>query len=1162
MPSLPPESATLSSFAAASTALAATTNWAAAVDLAATVIQGLLQPAAYALVWRNGSTTVLAASEPDLVPPTPSLAQLAQGRATRAQGWAMLPLLAGGVLRGWLALQTQRRVGGPCRSWLTQLAAALALLEHPLLVTRESALLDQVGRMVRGTLALPELLHKLADIVCTTLDAPEFTIALLDPGTDQLSFAYTRRNAGEHPPSERWSSQEGLTGVVVRSGQVVNIDDYLAGCRSYGVEPVLLAGMQPANAWLGVPLVHQDHKLGVLVASTRNPATRYSTADERFMLMVADQAAAAVANAQLYTQVEAQAQQLRLINQIGRTISRTLDPRELPMLLAQALREALDVADVLVLVEVPTGELEVRYDLLDETLLGQRVPPGVGLAAQALSDGQVIHADWSLESSWAFPMLDEAGGVQSLCVLCAPLHNPQVRGVIQLRNKRGGHFTAADEQLLIAVAEQAAIALGNAEQYTLADTALAVQIRKLEWRNEQLTQVVALGNTLQSQSDAAALALEIARTVSHLTRCERVVIALVDESRQTLRPTAVAGFAPTQTPYLDATVSVAAVAAAVADTEQLGSFMYRVGAHPLLPGFGDALVMTVLDRRGALIGVIAVDVIDRTEPLSRSLIRTLEIVANQTAIAVANMALAAEQEQTVDRLTALNALSLAVNTAQLELGDLVQMTVSGAVGTTGGVGGGALVLNENVIQANWTFRLPAALGDHVLTLLDQIDGDYTELQHDEVLVLAPAASLRRVLIVPLRGAKLTVGALWLGFAQDHITQTEREMAVLYAKMAGAVIENLNLFAAVRAARDRMAAILASTHEGILLVDGDRRVAQVNSAFGELLGVAESRLIHRSVDELFGDHSLLGLESDTTAAIVQALHAVLDGSDEQFEGEFTLTGAVLLDISWTVLRAHGDLGSSAGALWVAHDVTADRQMEKLRQDMSSMIVHDLRSPLTNMMISIDLLTRQLNGPINDDQLRILQIASSSCQQMLDMVNDLLDIRRLESKSIVLQRQANRLAPIVETVIERLERIADDRRIKFRPEVETTPLLQIDREIVRRVLQNLMDNALKFSPNGGEVAVISRVLPAAALPVPHLSGDWALVAVRDQGPGIPEAYQAVIFELFGQAPSGRGRGTGLGLSFCKLAVEAHGGAIWVESALEQGSTFYFTLPVARS
>ncbi len=147
-----------------------------------------------------------------------------------------------------------------------------------------------------------------------------------------------------------------------------------------------------------------------------------------------------------------------------------------------------------------------------------------------------------------------------------------------------------------------------------------------------------------------------------------------------------------------------------------------------------------------------------------------------------------------------------------------------------------------------------------------------------------------------------------------------------------------------------------------------------------------------------------------------------------------------------------------------------------------------------------------------------------------------------------------------MIERLERIAADRKVRLINATAPLPPVSADVDLVRRVVQNLVDNATKFSPRGGEVRVSGLLSNGANLPPGHPEGPWLVLDIADEGDGVPESYRDVIFELFGQAPTGRGQGTGLGLAFCKLAVAAHGGMIWVEDAPGGGALFRLTLPLA--
>src|SRR5206468_3874123 len=139
-------------------------------------------------------------------------------------------------------------------------------------------------------------------------------------------------------------------------------------------------------------------------------------------------------------------------------------------------------------------------------------------------------------------------------------------------------------------------------------------------------------------------------------------------------------------------------------------------------------------------------------------------------------------------------------------------------------------------------------------------------------------------------------------------------------------------------------------------------------------------------------------------------------------------------------------------------------------------------------------------------------------------------------------------------------AADKKVVIETELNELPPALGDSDMLRRVLQNLVDNALKFTRPRSTVSIRGTLQTADDLPPGHALGTWLRIQVEDAGRGIPPEFHTIIFELFAQAPAGYGRGTGVGLAFCKLAVEAHGGQIWVESTFDRGSSFFFTLPIA--
>jgi two-component system, sensor histidine kinase and response regulator len=222
-----------------------------------------------------------------------------------------------------------------------------------------------------------------------------------------------------------------------------------------------------------------------------------------------------------------------------------------------------------------------------------------------------------------------------------------------------------------------------------------------------------------------------------------------------------------------------------------------------------------------------------------------------------------------------------------------------------------------------------------------------------------------------------------------------------------------------------------------------------------------------------------------------------------------------------------------------------EVEKLRDDMRNMIVHDLRTPLTSVIVGVEMLEK--NGDLNETQRQMMTIAASGGKTLLGMINDLLDIEKMESGATQLQYTELSAAALVSEAVDQIASLAENSKtsllIDIGPEL---PRFGGDDKKLSRTLVNLIGNAIKFTRAGTVTITVSQ------------DGESIRFAVRDTGDGIPSESFERIFEKFGQLDSRR-VGTGLGLAFCKLAVEAHGGRIHVESKPGAGSTFSFTIPI---
>ncbi|HOU15277.1 MAG TPA: PAS domain-containing sensor histidine kinase [Anaerolineae bacterium] len=236
-----------------------------------------------------------------------------------------------------------------------------------------------------------------------------------------------------------------------------------------------------------------------------------------------------------------------------------------------------------------------------------------------------------------------------------------------------------------------------------------------------------------------------------------------------------------------------------------------------------------------------------------------------------------------------------------------------------------------------------------------------------------------------------------------------------------------------------------------------------------------------------------------------------------------------------------------------DTSRQREAEQLRDVMIHTMVHDLRNPLGAIYTALELLTADSQASLDDNQKVIIGIASNNAQKMLVLIKDILDISELESGQIPLHLTTFQLNDLVAETITSLESLAVKKTLQLHNEVSgSLPAVQADAELIRRVLQNLIGNAIKFTPEEGLIRVTATREEGNT---PKIR-----VSVSNTGPGIPVELQNRLFHKF-IAGRHKERGHGLGLAFCKLAIEAHGEHIDVRSTPGEGATFSFTLPVAE-
>jgi signal transduction histidine kinase len=254
---------------------------------------------------------------------------------------------------------------------------------------------------------------------------------------------------------------------------------------------------------------------------------------------------------------------------------------------------------------------------------------------------------------------------------------------------------------------------------------------------------------------------------------------------------------------------------------------------------------------------------------------------------------------------------------------------------------------------------------------------------------------------------------------------------------------------------------------------------------------------------------------------------------------------------------GLAGTGEGLFFSAfvHDISARKEVERMKDEFVATVSHELRTPLTAISASLALLADGMAGELPPDAQGLVDVANASSKRLVRLVGDVLDLQKLDAGAMVFERKVQPLLPLAEGAVAAMQSFADQAGIALAcvaaPGAEGARV-DVDGDRLAQVLTNLLSNAIKFSGPGSTVRTHVEV-----------RGDRARLAVADEGAGIPEAFRARVFQRFAQADGADSRrqgGTGLGLSICKTIVEELGGEIWFDSAEGIGTTFYVELPLA--
>jgi two-component system, NtrC family, sensor histidine kinase KinB len=415
-----------------------------------------------------------------------------------------------------------------------------------------------------------------------------------------------------------------------------------------------------------------------------------------------------------------------------------------------------------------------------------------------------------------------------------------------------------------------------------------------------------------------------------------------------------------------------------------------------------------------------------------------------------------------------------------------------------------------------------------------------DARFDPEINLRTGLEVRAVTCAPIRYRGEVIGVLEAINPLEKFFDPDALLVLTgIGSLAGSAIHHAQLYENLQVAHQRYRELFDDSVDPILITDHEGSILEANRQAIKLSAFDGDTLLHMNIRQL---HTI---DQEQTGENFESLST---GSTFSYESQLRPDGQHNIPIQVHVRQVKTE--GEPHIQWILRDITEHKNLDNLRDDLISMIYHDLRSPLANVVSSLDMLDNLL-VEAEDPALRsLVAIATRSTERIQRLTSSLLDINRLEAGQMVGDRHPASVTALVDEAVDVVQALAENKNqtIVLSIPAQMPPVL-VDDDMIRRVLTNLLENAIKFSTLPGKIEVGGKQ-----------DGDWGHLWVQDCGPGIPVSEHERIFEKFARLEgTDLPKGFGLGLAYCRLAVQAHGGRIWVESEPGQGARFTFTLPV---
>lgn len=787
-----------------------------------------------------------------------------------------------------------------------------------------------------------------------------------------------------------------------------------------------------------------------------------------------------------------------------------------------------------------------------------------GLAGQVIASGAAIRiSDSSQDARWYTLGDTKNQPIQS--AVCVPLkaHGGRVIGTITVTKVGKNQFTDEDLTLLKAIAEHASSTVSNANLY-----------ERTERQAKILSELVHAGTTVASSLDAEKVIRSVAENITNILQIEACAILEWNPQARELmgRTLFVSTNGGSHLPkqdrlrlntsplILDILKNPRPVQIHLHNNnlDKDGRYLLqRLGLHSML--------LIPLTAHTQAIGLAMI--MDKSAPrvFREEEISMVQTLGSQAAVALQNARLYEEAQRQLRLMRLLNEAGKVINSS-LDLGQIMQALLAQMNGflhvealsialvdhetnelvftVAEGVGGSKIVgmrLPSNTGVTGWVMEHgePAMVNDTSNDERYSRRGDERTGHPTKAMIVAP---------LQVKGQVLGTIQAINPTDRPHFVEGDLQVLVNLANLASSAIANAQQFTRTQRAESRYMGLFQDSVDAIILTDKSGKIVEVNDKACNLSGYKRHELLTLNIGNL---HPI-----KTGVLGEQQFRPIRTEQIKVFTSELRTrhTRPIVAEVyAKRIFVENEDQGGDRQMLqWIYHDITEQVELQQMREDLTAMLFHDLQSPLGNIISSLELVQDDWPPNAIPASTSMLDVAMKSSQRLQRLIKSLLDINRLESGQPIQNHRFTSVSALINDAQETIQASLERRNIRLIRDLPVfVPDIYIDDDMIRRVIINLLDNALKYSSDGQIIKISVREVQG---------DDEVIISISDQGPGIPEEFRMAIFDKFRRVQDGSGRkGLGLGLAFCRLAVEAHKGRIWVDSEENSGARFSIKIPL---